>query len=201
MLKERFQELLISIRDSLTVLGFERRGSTFYTQAEGNWGLIGIQKSLKSAPTEILFTVNLGVCSTELQRFEGKKDDKRPVADDCQWRCRLGFLLPENEDVWWRIGSNTSISHLSAEIIGKLVGVAVPAILGHISDEALITEWLAGRSDGLTEFQRYIFLTALLKIRNDSRLPAILRDFREYSAVRSLEWQFDSHVTRLESYG
>jgi hypothetical protein len=164
-------------------LSYKKRGSLFHSAIAGNWGVIGFQKSQSSTREEIAFTVNVGVVSARLARFSPRraKGEVLPTPDEWHWGHRLGFLMPEHDDVWWKIDGRSD-SEVTPGVGGALVQYAVPEIAKHASDEALRDLWLTGRSPGLTDLQRLRNLAVLLHFLGPAdRLPAVLQDIATIS--------------------
>lgn len=160
-----FNEMLSTIiRPSLKQQGFTKTRQSFYYPREGNWGIINFQKSTRSSSAEVIFTVNVGIASNRLLTFLATIDaNKRPDILDTQWQERLGRLLPENDDLWWTIDSGTNIDELGQYLLENILNYALPAIHQYIRDESLCALWLTGKSPSLTNFQRLLYLTRLLK--------------------------------------
>lgn len=196
--EEGFKQLLREVASELRRHGFTRNGQRFYLQDDGNWGLISFQKSTRSTPLKLMFTVNLGVASARLLRFfpparfrvaEGKA---KPLDPECHWRQRLGYVLPEKQDEWWSMTSGTDLDQLAGEIQGYLINLAVPQIQKHISDQALLELWLSGESPGLTQLQRLEYLSVLLKGLGPRRLlEQTLEELRHTSRDAEI------HIARL----
>jgi len=192
---EEYKHLLIAIGDLLKSEGLTKKADTFYLLSEGNKGLINFQKSRDSSKTIIKFTINLGIQSTFLaQKLKGEVSNK-PAIEDCHWKKRIGFFLPQNQDYWWTIGdSNVSTEDLINEISTILKEIVLPYLNNHISDESLIQEWMSGISEGITELQRYVYLTTLLKLNNDERFTTVAKDLLSFSKGKPYEYAAKEHL-------
>jgi Domain of unknown function (DUF4304) len=158
--------------------GFTRRGHSFLLETLDGWAFVAFQKSRKSTPTEILFTINLGVASRRLLEFFADGSDSIKLAD-AHWRVRVGYLLPEQRDVWWTIGPSTKSESLFAEIELAL-SRAVAEVKRHLDDQVLRDMWSSERSPGLTDLQRLMHLSVLLKIIGPADdLAGVLAKLRE----------------------
>lgn len=178
--------------------GFLKSGYSFVLRLEGNRGLIQFQKGRKSTAAEILFTVNLGVTSERLRRFEGETTDSKPSIDGCHWSTRLGFLLPEREDKWWSIRTDAEAEKLGVQF-REFLPVAVEAIGQNISDIALRDLWLRGESPGLSDLNRLRNLSVLLKVFGPARvLEPVLSELKNLSAGRATESMVERHIRKLE---
>jgi hypothetical protein len=166
---QTFKELLEASAATLKREGFSRSGQTFFLQADGNWGLVNFQRTMGSSRVQIIFTINLGIASARLlkifppPRARATGRNTRPGIWDCHWQERIGHLLPERKDIWWKIGINSQIERLGDQINTYLRELAIPEIKKYISDEALCDLWLTERSPGLTQLQRLEYLSVLVK--------------------------------------
>jgi hypothetical protein len=199
---KEYKHLLNAIGSFLKTLGFTKKGDTFYILSEGNWGLINFQKSKDSSKGTVRFTLNLGVQSITLAQVLENNSTDRPTIEDCHWKKRIGFLLPQKEDYWWVIEENsTSMENLVGEISDILTETVLSDLKSHITDESLKQEWLNGLSEGVTELQRYIYLTTILKLSNDERLSTIIDAFLSFSKGKSYEYTAKEHSKELGLYG
>lgn len=198
---EEFKYLLTVIANVLKNEGFKKKGFTFFSSDEGNWGLIDFQKSKDSERGKIKFTINLGIRSATIaQALQSIRGDQISI-ETCHWSKRIGFLLPENRDHWWEIGDDRNkTTSIIQEISGILKEIAVLDLKKHIKDESLIEEWLTGQSEGATELQRYIYLTILLKSSNDKRLPEVVENFKQFYKGKSFEYTAVEHLKELKLY-
>lgn len=197
---ELYKELIKEIGSLLKEKGFSRKGNCFYLRQRNNWGLLDFQKSRKSTADEIVFTMNLGVCSGRLlEFFSPDLLEQKPSIEVCHWHERVGFLLPERQDKWWLIRAAEPLDSLVDELKGSLVRVAIPAIEQHLSDGQLCSEWLSGKSPGLTDIQRLVNLSVLLKVSGaDSALREILKELEEKSAGKPTALMVKQHLQSLE---
>lgn len=182
---QAFKELLKANAAMMKREGFSRSGQTFFLHADGNWGLINFQRSMASSRLQITFTINLGIASARLlkvfppphARATGR--DTRPDIWDCHWRERIGSLLPERKDIWWKIGMNSQVERLGDQINTHLRELAIPEVKKYISDESLRDLWLTRRSPGLTELQRLEYLSVLMKaLGPQESLESVLEELR-----------------------
>lgn len=159
-----FKELIQAIGITLQNHEFKRYGNSFYQRKTDNWGLIEFQKSTRSTKFEILFTINIGICSEAIKQFrDSDQINQKPSFDECQWKIRIGTLIANNEDKWWAINDLTNTSQLVDEIQSHLINIVLPEMQNNMTDEQLMTLWLSGKSQGLTEVERLVNLCILLK--------------------------------------
>jgi hypothetical protein len=148
----------------------------FWREATESWQLIGFQKSVTSASDVTKFTVNLNIWSKRIFKFLG--GEGKPDGDDHHWHRRLGFLTPQNSDLWWTVSADSS--EAMDEAIQLLERHALPELAQLATDVALRDLWLSGQSPGLTEQQRLIYLSTLLAlIGPPEQLPIIKQQMRD----------------------
>ncbi|GEP89762.1 hypothetical protein CTE07_14070 [Chitinophaga terrae (ex Kim and Jung 2007)] len=111
---------------------------------------------------------------------------------------RIGFLMPVKKDFWWEIDGVTPVGRMAEDIITNLQSLVIPEILRNISDKDLIEEWIQGRREGITEFQRYVYLTILLKFYQDERLARVIEELKSYSKGTSIEIAAIEHLKELD---
>jgi hypothetical protein len=181
----------------MKALGFKKRGSNFLIDSSDNFGIISFQKSRHSSQEHLLFTIEIGVCSKKLLDFLNPRFLNKPSIENCHWRERIGFLMKEPHDHWWKIDELTDLDNVYSEIQELLLQKGVPEIFKHISDENLERIWLSGTSNGLTEFERLIYLTSLLKIYNRSNLKEVAMALKIYSIDKQVEDTAEQHIRRL----
>jgi hypothetical protein len=194
---ERYKNLISNIGNILQKEGFLKKGNTFYIRENDNWGILDFQKSRNSTLNEVLFTINIGVSLTILRKFNNEDLKQKPELEKSHWNKRVGFLLPEKKDYWWKINNDTDLEQLTDEISKILINVCIPEILKHISDESLEIEWLNGVSSGPTELQRYIFLTTLLKLSNSDKLPLYIEKLKLFSRGKAFEEIAKEHTKSI----
>ena len=141
---------------------FKGRNNTFISKKDDVWSLINFQKSRKSSATEIIFTVNVGIASSALFDFYAKVV-KQPTIEDCHYRQRIGFLLPQHSDKWWTINSDTNMETLCEDLKKCLSEYVFIEIEKYSSNSALRDLWLSDKCPGLTDTQRLMNLSVLLK--------------------------------------
>jgi hypothetical protein len=122
-----------------------------------------------------LFTVILGV-DLEALHFLGAQHNS---VYDCPWNLRLGHLLGARGDYWWTLGRDDEPDRLVAEHRSHIASIIVPTLNQVASADYLIDLWQGAHAPGLTEGQRRVFLSVLLKLRarpGDERLATQLLD-------------------------
>lgn len=200
--EEKFKLLLTEVNKFLSRNHFSKKGNSFFKSAEGNWGIINFQKSQSSGSSSQEFTINLGVFSMTLWAFYNQEVLlKKPNIEDCHWRKRIGFVLPDEIDRWWKIEDKTPFADLSNEIEVCVIRYGIPEIDKHISDDGLKKLWLSGRSDGLTDLQRLMNLSVLLKASSsESDLVKVLEELVRTSNGKPFSSTVKYHIESLNKY-
>lgn len=181
--------------------GFSLQGNTFIIKENSNYGLINFQKSRKSKNDIVIFTINIGVISNRLIDYFSLNIES-PSIEDCHWRQRIGFLLKKNNDKWWQIDQGTNVDELYIEIKEYLTSYAISAIKENMHDENLVNLWLSGKSPGLTDIQRLLNLSALVKKMGtyDTRLLAeIITELHQASINKPFLKMVEVHVNKLKN--
>ena len=193
---DRYKKFLHGIDKFLKSIGFSKEGNNYYAQKYLNWELINFQKSKNSNAT-IKFTINLGICSNSVYNYSRNVVNKCSDIDECHWKKRIGFLLPINADYWWEINEETSIEQLINDIATIISTIAIPEMENYASDESLENIWLNNKSEGLTELERYIYLTTLLKINHRKSLMPIVLELKKFARGRTFEITVEEHLKVL----
>jgi len=144
--------------------------------------------------------VNIGTCSAALRHFFRVREiSGRPLIIDCHWEKRIGAFMPQKKDHWWKLKVNESIDSLVTEIVSILIPRVITEIKKHISDDDLEREWLNGDCGGITDVQRYVYLTTLLKIYKKENFKLVIEEFRNYSKGKPFETTARIHIEEMES--
>ena len=194
----KYKEIISKLGAYLKSLGFVKKGDTYYLSNQESWQLINIQRSQqKSLDGNIRFTINIGICSKSIWKFLEGSTDVLPNIDECHWRKRIGFLLPIKEDYWWKVDNNTSVEELLVELQDVIDHHVAPVITKYSDDASLECMWLKNISEGITELEKYIFLTTLLKIKGRENLSAIASEMKAFAKGRSFEISALEHLKML----
>ena len=156
-LKAAYRPVIRAVASRLSAYGFVQRGSVLRKQAGMNVALIEFQLSDKTTKDRVVFTINLGVfCGALAGGLSGN-----PTVMDAHLRKRLGFLLPQGEDKWWELTTQTNLAELGDEISAGLAERARPFLDEYLDNKALLALWESGQSPGLTAGKRAEFLAHL----------------------------------------
>lgn len=156
----KLDAIIKSLADRLKDAGFSRRGPVLRMLKEGNCGIIEFQRSQKTFPDRLLFTINVGVVCGSLLDGTGLELEKIRILD-AHVRQRLGMFLPGRPDKWWEVTPDTETETIVAELSEHLLVRAVPYILSLINTSAIVALWETGQCPGLTEGQRLRYLSRL----------------------------------------
>jgi len=160
--KDGFQALLQGASGILKALGFSKRGAAYRKCVNGNCGIVDFQSSRDNTADVHRFTINLAIVVGALL-----EPDDGPVTSiavsEAHVRMRLGFLLPQHDDVWWEITNSTNIAMLTREVMEGVETVGVPYVERMLDTGAVCEIWKAGQSPGLTDGQRQRFLQRLIQ--------------------------------------
>ena len=151
-------------------LGYKRSGLRFVRQGIEVISLIELQVGRSSTPKELSFALNFGVIVISLADGEATK----PTYTVCPWGGRVSGR--DTTERWWTVRESDSVEELSHQLVTVVSRDVLPEIDSNQTEEALITLWRSGRSPGLVEAQRLLFLGVLL--HRAGRLS-------EFAAVRS----------------
>jgi hypothetical protein len=151
--------------------GYSAKGNVFHrTTADGNSCLIQVQTSVKSLPSLALFTINYGAYSSRIGRFFGDDESAARDVTRAHWRTRI---RDGRRDTWIQVASDAALDAIADELLARLKSIQVD-LEKHCSDDVLRDEWMSGRSPGLTDLERLLYLSVLLKeIGPISELPNV----------------------------
>lgn len=174
------------IRPLLKKHDFRSRGRVFRRHRDGVWHLIALQKSRKSSARRNIFTFNLGMASERLLHREAVDPVRCGIAD-CHWRRRLGHLSPENRDVWWTLEDEASSALAGTQVNRWLEDYGLPELDKLGNDVALRDLWLTKRSPGLTDTERLLNLSILLRdLGPPDEYRATIEALKELAASNSV---------------
>lgn len=182
-----YKHLISCISVFLRENNLKKAGNNFVIKHEDNFGILNFQKSRDSSAQRTSFTVNFGVYLNSLAIFNNFDILNKPMFDGCHWKQRLNPPTSGTNSAWWEITSTTSVEKLCKELIVSLQHNAIIPIRTFIVDENLINLWLSGAGPGLSEQQRLLYLTTVLKSNNDDRWQLILQELEAYSKGKMFE--------------
>jgi hypothetical protein len=177
--------------------GFKKTGLAYEKDTGEDLLVIGYQRSRASGDCD-RFTVNLGIASKRLFALDDERKSKRTPVELCHWRMRLGRTLEVSADTWWELCEPADIPVAGRDQQEILRTRALPLMERMASDEALRSEWRAGRAPGLTELQRLLNLSALLndpEHRGEQR--AVIDELRDLASRKGFGGRVAVHLEAL----
>src|SRR5439155_20829431 len=88
----------------LKSLGYKKIGRTFFKVDDGLYKVIGTQADKWNSPEKARFTFNLNVVLPFFhETYLGKPFPRDPGTAAWLTTERIGFVTPENRDLWWTV--------------------------------------------------------------------------------------------------
>src|SRR2546430_5752276 len=129
--KQIFHDLLSHVISPwMNSRGFLRKGHTFVIWQGKTCSSIRFQASKWSEPSRYEFTVNVGVFSAIIYKFENENATVPAFPDEshCHWRARLGELTPVGREGWWAFRDRFEADNVWKEIAELLDTYAFPML-------------------------------------------------------------------------
>ncbi len=157
------KSMMKRLRAFLSPYGFRRKGQTLIAQREDVFQLVNLQRSVGSKKDLLIVTLNLGIYSIPLAEKEREAGLFVPSMGiwSCHWRKRIGSLMPEHNDKWWRLTCEEDIGRVEAELIHALEHYGLPALARVESTAQFRALWEANRSQGQAGYQGKTYLELL----------------------------------------
>ena len=207
-------EIQRELKPFLTQRGFKVRGRTFNRLSEdGCTSVVNLQMGAADPPgtTYIpglrenlhgLFAVNLGVYIPEVARYQGGGEAGSWIQEyNCCVRVRLGALVGEGKEVWWRAVPSQQVI---AAVRNALQSEGLPFLERYDTRDKILSEWsgqsrsvaggspprivlaviLAGR--GQVEHARQLLSLQARETRNPGH-PAHVRELAHKLGLRELK--------------
>lgn len=135
--------LRTSVAPALRELGFRGSGLAYrLTNARGDHGLLGIQKSVASSRTAALVTVNLAYFARadwDAAHTAGSVAAK-PTASarwiPSGWQERIGFLVDEPHDHWLSVRVPADVPVVTAHLVELVRDLALPQLTARLEGAA-----------------------------------------------------------------
>lgn len=116
-----------SIAPRMKDAAFRPRANHFHRHLGDLIHGVNFQASQWGASQEGSFTINLVVTSDWLYRaWSGRELPANPATALFPVQQRIGSLLPEHRDLWWKIADATDVGLLSREVEEAIVHYALP---------------------------------------------------------------------------
>lgn len=156
---QHLQPALNAMHQFLKVHGYSKWGSNFQLVGTDAIRMIQLQSSTETTQKSAKFTVNLGVLVPVL--LDPERRDEQPSVVSAHWRMRIGELMPERTDYWWRASNEAEAASAAAQVVFALERFGLPALEQVATARALLNLWDSGVGPGLTERQRLRYLQEL----------------------------------------
>jgi len=132
------------VSPALREQGLVGSGGRYSIRSETHWALLAFQKSWYSDSAEVRFTVNLMVVRRddwdELVRehpYYGKKPSAITTYRNPARQVRIGELVDDLEDKWWRIFSGQDMDAVQPDLLGNLIDVGLPWLRGQVAETSV----------------------------------------------------------------
>jgi hypothetical protein len=139
--------------------GFRRRGSKLTRMGQEVVSLIEFQRSRGSTAAHLTFVINYGVAVLSLAHAQGV-DTAKLWWTECHWRARVSGK--DGHEAWWPVRDDDDPDQLAARLTHVVQQDVLPALEEKQREADLVTLWTTGKSPGLVEAQRLLFLGQLL---------------------------------------
>jgi hypothetical protein len=195
-----FKELIASLTPFFKKMGFDKKGNSFYLETDKNYGIVNFQKSRESTKDLVQFTINFGVYSDVLGRFQyNYRVSATPEVEECHWHSRVGHFMPGTPDYWWNLSVADDLYHITSDVIKIVQDVLMPEISQRLSDEGLLRSWMSEAFAGTTEIGRFKYLTILLKAKGcNEALHQVVEAFMQKSKGRPNASIAMEHLKEIE---
>ena len=197
-----FKQLIEILSKVYKNKGFKKAGQTYRLKQDNNIAIINLQKSRDYIPDGFKFTINIGIHFKSLYYFDTGREINTPVLiDDCQWRTRIGELMPIKMDYWWRVQESSNLELLSSELTDNFNSILYPAIQDRISDKLYINELLKNNIIiGNDTYKRLMNLCSFFCIYDDNRLCDTLEELKLYCSKNRLDYSYQSILAQIKSW-
>jgi hypothetical protein len=119
-----------SLAVSLNSDGYIKKSRTFLLILANHIKVVNIQASNWNRGSEGSFTMNLGVYFPVVAELIDVFQIKAyPKEYDCTIRTRIGMLMPDMCDKWWRITSNTIIESVETDLLNAWLYFGKPWLI------------------------------------------------------------------------
>ena len=154
------QTIVIELHQLLRPEGFRKSGAVFSRHSADVVHLVEVQGSRTNVSGDASFTVNAGVFAPEVVHADIRAHTKPSIAAS-HWRERIGFLGPEQKDLWWCVHTQAEAEQAAAELSERVHKHVLPALAALPSLSLLVELWRSGRNPGVPPKLRDDFLQRL----------------------------------------
>ncbi len=153
-----FEDLRRAVMGRLRELGFKTTGGVARLMADGNCGVVEVQKSGRSTAASTVFTVQVGIALGALLPAGAEKPLGHCSAAECDARVRIGDLREPRAEVWWTLACDGPDAAVTGDVLRRVEEDAVPFVRRWVAAGALVAAWEAGERLGVSESERQEFL-------------------------------------------
>ena len=193
-----FDEFVNMFTMSLKAEGFKKQGLNYRLTEDNNIALINIQKSMSSLSSYVKFTLNIGIHFKSLFFFSSGETVLKPIINDCQWRERIGNMMPIKKDYWWELHENSNVEEIATNFTEIFSTIIYPTIINNISDTSFANNLFTNNITVPYPRARHIYLSSLFCMNNDPRLYSSLTELKEYCDNNRLKDLYQLQLEKIE---
>ena len=147
-IRNRF-DLIVNnyISPKLKEKGFLKKRDTFFSLINDIRWVIEIQRSRWNNENEFQFTLNFGIYVPDLMEiFLNLNEPPKISIEHCSISCRIGMLMNNKKDKWWKLTNNDTLSgsQKAIEIIEMIETFGIP-FLSRFKDQVTVAEFLSSK--------------------------------------------------------
>lgn len=136
------KRILTAVHEYLKPLGFKKRGQNFIRENDEVVQAFQMQRSAYSTRQEISFTFNFGLHSKDVDRIRGAVRPPLMLGiSGLQQYERIGFIIPENRDVWLEIKDSETEAAAESKVREMVSRYMVPLFGRAYTAEGLLDTW------------------------------------------------------------
>jgi hypothetical protein len=136
------KKIVSTIGDYLKAKGFKKGSNNHIRDVGEITNIVGFQRSTRTVPEALIFTVNIGVNCKLLDELANRPTFKTPVGSHIQRR--INEFISMRGDRWWQVTSNEQIEPVCEEIIGILEEFVLPTLDKVRTCRDLLSVWDEG---------------------------------------------------------
>jgi hypothetical protein len=122
-----------SVSPAMRTNGLIGSGGRYSIKSESHWALVGFQKSWYSDKSEVRFTINLLCVPRDAWKemvaerpYYGSTPSALVLYSDAVHQTRIGYLLEDQSDKWWRVYPGQDMATVGADVIASMVDYGLP---------------------------------------------------------------------------
>ncbi|MBW8310960.1 MAG: DUF4304 domain-containing protein [Rhizobium sp.] len=126
------------VGDLLKPFGFKRLAPHYWRDSDGLFHVVNFQASQWGTRDEGRFTINLAVSQPDLYyAFTGKAFPSNPASALWPINVRIGHLVPDQRDLWWKVSASSDLRSIGAEVAVVLREYGLPFFQQYASAASL----------------------------------------------------------------